>query len=49
MRLLTAIVSLAAIPAIAAEPFTAHVVSFHDGDTLTVLDDDREVRVRLHG
>jgi hypothetical protein len=34
MRLLAAIIVLAAIPAAAAEPFTGKVVSLHDSDTL---------------
>jgi len=50
MRLLTAIVALAAIPAVAAEPFTAHVVSVHDGDTLTVVDfTNTQHQLRLQG
>jgi endonuclease YncB( thermonuclease family) len=50
MRLLAAIIALAAIPAIAAEPFTAHVVSIHDGDTLTVVDfTNTQHRLRLQG
>lgn len=40
MRLLAAIVALAAIPAIAAEPLTGKVVSVTDGDTVRVLDAD---------
>jgi len=40
---------LAAIPAAAAEPITGRVVSVHDGDTITVLTDGRQVKVRLHG
>jgi len=37
--------------AAAADPerFTARVVGVHDGDTLTALDDKRQLKVRLHG
>ena len=35
----------------AAEPqtFTGKAVSVHDGDTLTVVEDGRQTKVRLHG
>lgn len=50
MRLLAAIVALAAIPAIAAEPLTGKVVSVHDGDTVRVLDAANvQNKVRLDG
>jgi endonuclease YncB( thermonuclease family) len=42
------LVVLAAGPA-CAEDFSARVVSISDGDTLTVLRDHRQIRVRLHG
>jgi hypothetical protein len=38
MRLLAALIVLAAIPAIAAEPLAGKVVSVTDGDTVRVLD-----------
>jgi endonuclease YncB( thermonuclease family) len=50
MRLLAAIVALAAIPAIAAEPLTGKVVSVTDGDTVRVLDANNvQHKVRLNG
>jgi len=41
---------LTGIPGVAAETFTARVVSVHDGDTITALaDGNRQVKVRLAG
>ena len=49
MRLLAAIIALAAIPA-AAEPLTGKVVSVTDGDTVRVLDAANvQHKVRLNG
>ena len=40
---------LLAIPALAATEFTGEVVRIADGDTLTVLRGDQQIRIRLHG
>jgi endonuclease YncB( thermonuclease family) len=50
MRLLTAIVAFAALPAIAADPIMGKVVSVTDGDTVRVLDAANvQHKVRLDG
>jgi endonuclease YncB( thermonuclease family) len=50
MRLLAAIIALAAIPSAAADPLTGKVVSVHDGDTVRVLDASNvQHKVRLDG
>lgn len=43
------ILFLAALPALAADPFTAHVVSVQDCDTITVEAGGRDVKVQLFG
>jgi endonuclease YncB( thermonuclease family) len=50
--LLTSLLFLAlcfALPLIAAESITGKVVSVADGDTITVLEDKTQIKVRLHG
>ena len=43
------IVALALVVQAPAEPFAGKVVGISDGDTLTVLRDRQQVKVRLHG
>ena len=43
------ILALALVVQAPAEPFTGKVVGISDGDTLTVLVDRQQVKVRLHG
>jgi endonuclease YncB( thermonuclease family) len=47
--LLLAVLTAGAASLGATEKWTGRVVGVHDGDTLTVLVDSREMKVRLHG